>query len=166
MVTGDRPSSEVHSVSGSGGGALVCLSHLRAGVDSYSVWPLVRLVLSPVLVSATVLVRADEDEATTAELTEFIEKAKMGEITNQDIPKFAKMFKVRAFVSSASVFSCQIFARCFRVVSLGRSWFRLSNLVRELLVSRNSGRNIADSERVSWHETRSVFCGYCCPSTW
>lgn len=37
-----------------------------------------------------------ESEATTSELTEFIEKAKMGEITNQDIPKFAKMFKVRA----------------------------------------------------------------------
>lgn len=37
-----------------------------------------------------------ESEATTTELTEFIEKAKMGEITNQDIPKFAKMFKVRA----------------------------------------------------------------------
>lgn len=37
-----------------------------------------------------------EFEATTTELTEFIEKAKMGEITNQDIPKFAKLFKVRA----------------------------------------------------------------------
>lgn len=36
----------------------------------------------------------EESEATTGELTEFIEKAKMGEITNQDIPKFAKMFKV------------------------------------------------------------------------
>ena len=36
----------------------------------------------------------EETEATTGELTEFIEKAKMGEITNQDIPKFAKMFKV------------------------------------------------------------------------
>lgn len=35
-----------------------------------------------------------ESEATTSELTEFIEKAKMGNITNQDIPKFAKMFKV------------------------------------------------------------------------
>ncbi|CAN0315929.1 unnamed protein product, partial [Ectocarpus sp. 12 AP-2014] len=35
----------------------------------------------------------EESEATTGELTEFIEKAKMGEITNQDIPKFAKMFK-------------------------------------------------------------------------
>ncbi|CAM9092745.1 unnamed protein product [Laminaria digitata] len=34
-----------------------------------------------------------ESEATTGELTEFIEKAKMGEITNQDIPKFAKLFK-------------------------------------------------------------------------
>ena len=45
----------------------------------------------------------EESEATTGELTEFIEKAKMGEITNQDIPKFAKMFKARrslfAFVS-------------------------------------------------------------------
>lgn len=43
------------------------------------------------------LIRAEdreESEATTAELTDFIEKAKMGEITNQDIPKFAKMFKV------------------------------------------------------------------------
>lgn len=38
---------------------------------------------------------AEESEATTGELTEFIEKAKMGEITNQDIPKFAKMFKVQ-----------------------------------------------------------------------
>lgn len=36
----------------------------------------------------------EESEATTGELTAFIEKAKMGEITNQDIPKFAKMFKV------------------------------------------------------------------------
>ena len=36
----------------------------------------------------------EESEATTGELSEFIEKAKMGEITNQDIPKFAKMFKV------------------------------------------------------------------------
>lgn len=43
------------------------------------------------------MVRAEdgeESQATTGELTEFIEKAKMGEITNQDIPKFAKMFKV------------------------------------------------------------------------
>lgn len=45
----------------------------------------------------------EETEATTAELTEFIEKAKMGEITNQDIPKFAKMFKVRRRGSFACV---------------------------------------------------------------
>ena len=44
----------------------------------------------------------EESEATTGELTEFIEKAKMGEITNQDIPKFAKMFKVRQTCSVVS----------------------------------------------------------------
>lgn len=34
------------------------------------------------------------DEVTLAELTEFIEKAKLEEITNQDIYKFARMFEV------------------------------------------------------------------------
>lgn len=34
------------------------------------------------------------DEATIAELTEFMEKAKLEEITNQEIYKFARMFKV------------------------------------------------------------------------
>lgn len=59
------------------------------------------------LVCFDFLVRAEdgeESEATTGELTEFIEKAKMGEITNQDIPKFAKMFKV--CVSSRLLLGC------------------------------------------------------------
>lgn len=58
----------------------------------------------PMAINVARVEDGDETEATTSELTEFIEKAKMGEITNQDIPKFAKLFKVwlRAYFWSES----------------------------------------------------------------
>ncbi|CAM9287906.1 unnamed protein product, partial [Hapterophycus canaliculatus] len=92
----------------------------------------------------------EESEATTSELTEFIEKAKMGEITNQDIPKFAKMFKDELTMDNISRSGLVNMCRY-----MGVSPFGNDNFLRYCL--RSKLRAITqDDQRILWEGVSSL----------
>jgi len=47
---------------------------------------------------------ATSSEASAAEVTSFMAKAKRGSVANEDIFKFAKLFKVNSYCSSLDLF--------------------------------------------------------------
>ncbi|CAM9903390.1 unnamed protein product [Scytosiphon promiscuus] len=92
----------------------------------------------------------EESEATTSELTEFIEKAKMGEITNQDIPKFAKMFKDELTMDNISRSGLVNMCRYMGVPPFGND-----NFLRYCL--RSKLRAITqDDQRILWEGVSSL----------
>ncbi|CAM9377456.1 unnamed protein product [Ectocarpus fasciculatus] len=92
----------------------------------------------------------EESEATTGELTEFIEKAKMGEITNQDIPKFAKMFKDELTMDNISRSGLVNMCRYMGVPPFGND-----NFLRYCL--RSKLRAITqDDQRILWEGVSSL----------
>ncbi|CAM9669822.1 unnamed protein product, partial [Ectocarpus sp. 12 AP-2014] len=92
----------------------------------------------------------EESEATTGELTEFIEKAKMGEITNQDIPKFAKMFKDELTMDNISRSGLVNMCRYMGVPPFGND-----NFLRYFL--RSKLRAITqDDQRILWEGVSSL----------